>query len=417
MSLFGRAPRVLTYSHDGYGLGHLRRNLRLISGLVAQRSDVSALAVTGCRFAHAFHFPTGVDYLRLPAVTKVANDHYVADGLSLSSEEVTSLRARLICAAVEQFDPDLVLVDRHPLGLKNELEQALRAWRVRRPAGRLVLGLRDIIDAPEVVRAEWREKRHAETIEELFDAVLVYGSRAVYDPIAEYDLPAPVAARVRFTGYVAETPAVQGLQPVLRADDQRAGNRLALCTLGGGKDAFPVAAAFLSAMRRLSGDGWTGLLVAGPYMSEAEWHSLNAAASGGPTVVRRFVTDMPSHLASADAVLCMGGYNTLCEALSVGAAAVVVPRVHPRVEQWIRANAFAARGLVQVIHPDDLQAERVADELRIAGRVDRHARRRAFEDFGRHGLARAVEHLRGQLGAAHDASARQQPVAELVVSR
>src|SRR5205085_3322820 len=111
------------------------------------------------------------------------------------------------------------------------------------------------------------------------------------------------------------------------------------------------------------------------------------AASGMDAVaMRRFVPDLPSHLAAADAVLCMGGYNTLCEALSVGAAAVVVPRVQPRLEQSIRAGAFAARGLVRVVHPDALAPELVARELQDASDDDSNRRMRAFDALGRRGV-------------------------------
>ena len=164
MSGDGRTYRVLTYSHDGYGLGHLRRNLRLIAGLLSRRRNVCVLAVTGCKVAHEFDYPPGVDYLRLPAVTKLSDSRYVADGLAISSDHVVSLRSSIITAAADRFEPDVVLVDRHPLGLNGELADALRVIRARHPATRVVLGLRDVIDVPAAVRAEWSTKGHTATV-------------------------------------------------------------------------------------------------------------------------------------------------------------------------------------------------------------------------------------------------------------
>ena len=392
MSVFPRAPRVLTYSHDGYGLGHLRRNLRLIAGLLAERPEATALAVTGCKFAHAFSPPARVDYLRLPAVTKVDRDSYAADGLAVSGRRMTSLRASVIAAAVEEFEPDLVLVDRHPLGLKGELSNALWRLRARGKPARVVLGLRDIIDAPETVRAEWRDKGHNQTIDQFYDLVLVYGSQAVYDPVAEYQLPTTVASKLQFTGYLADATS-SAARPIVRDLDRRDGARLALCTLGGGKDAFHVASAFVAAISLLRDRGWNGLLVTGPFMSDEDHRRVLTAAESTAVAVRKFVPDLPDHLTSADAVLCMGGYNTLCEALSVGAAAVVVPRVRPRLEQWIRAEAFAARGLVRVIHPDALDALTVARELEVVVNGERERKLHAFAGLGTGGLRKAVELL------------------------
>ena len=399
MSGDDRTYRVLTYSHDGYGLGHLRRNLRLIAGLLSRRPNVCVLAVTGCKVAHEFDYPPGVDYLRLPAVTKLSDSSYVADGLAISGDHVSSLRSSIIAAAADRFEPDVVLVDRHPLGLNGELADALRVLRVRHPATRVVLGLRDIIDAPAAVHAEWTAKGHTAAIDEFYDSVMVYGSQSVFDVVAEYELPASIASKLTFTGYLGlDEPAIVASRPLLRElDDPRS---VALCTLGGGKDAFPVASAFLGAMRLLERDGWRGVLVTGPYMSDGDRSKLDAACPSAGVVIRRFVPDLAAHLGEAAAVLCMGGYNTLCEVLSVGAAAVVVPRATPRLEQLIRARVFEGRGLVRVVHPDALAPATVAEELQFAAVDDRELRLRAFDSLGRGGIARAAAHLDAMLGAA-----------------
>ena len=127
---------------------------------------------------------------------------------------------------------------------------------------------------------------------------------------------------------------------------------------------------------------------------------LDAACTSDTVVIRRFIPDLAAHLDDATAVVCMGGYNTLCELLSVGAAAVVVPRAKPRLEQLIRARTFESRGLVRVVHPDALAAATVAQELRSAAVGDREQRLRAFDALGRGGIARAAAHLSAMLDAA-----------------
>jgi predicted glycosyltransferase len=136
--------------------------------------------------------------------------------------------------------------------------------------------------------------------------------------------------------------------------------------------------------------GWHGVLVTGPYMPEHDRERLQATES---VTVVGFVADVPSYLAAADAVLSMGGYNTLCEALSVNAPVVVVPRVEPRLEQLIRAEAFAARGLVRVVHPEELSASRVAEQLLLASGDDAQSRRRSIEALGGSGVENAAAHL------------------------
>src|ERR1041385_4028461 len=65
-----------------------------------------------------------------------------------------------------------------------------------------------------------------------------------------------------------------------------------------------------------------------------------------------FVTGLPGMFRSLDALVCMGGYNTLVEAVSKGVPTVCVPRTFPRREQLIRARAFERLGLLTVLTPE-----------------------------------------------------------------
>jgi predicted glycosyltransferase len=67
-----------------------------------------------------------------------------------------------------------------------------------------------------------------------------------------------------------------------------------------------------------------------------------------------FSDDMMSLQAAADVVLAMGGYNTVCELLTLRQARVLVPRVKPGQEQCIRAERMVGLGLVRMLHPDQL---------------------------------------------------------------
>jgi predicted glycosyltransferase len=362
----GQGLRVLSYSHDGFGIGHLRRSLRLASQLAQSLPAASVLAATGSRVAQYFEAPPGVDFLKLPSVTKLSNDEYAADGLRLAIHEVTALRAGVLEAAMRLYAPDVVLVDRYPLGMHGEMLQALETLRVRRPDAVVILGLRDILDDPATVRDEWLRKGHAQAISERYDRVLVYGDPRVYDATVEYGFPQELAGMVGFTGYLSEPGS--GSDGMTVRPPRRERERLALCTVGGGKDGAEVAWAFLDAMAGLRGSGWQGLLVTGPFQAEAEVVRLRQAAAPGGVEVRTFIDDLPGRLSTADVVVSMAGYNTMCEVLAAAAPTVVVPRIWPRTEQLIRASRFAAVGVVEMIHPGRLSSHELrAAMLRRAG--------------------------------------------------
>ena len=165
-----------------------------------------------------------------------------------------------------------------------------------------------------------------------------------------------IAKKVRFTGYLnprdAEDDTMSGGSDPLETWSPDAGP-LDLCVVGGGRDGLPLAEAFLKC--RLPGEG---VLVTGPLMpAESRQRLHELAARRGSRRVLEFVTNPCPLFKRADRVIAMGGYNTICEIMAYHKRALIVPRVEPRTEQLIRADRFARRGLLDVLHPDDLRPE------------------------------------------------------------
>jgi predicted glycosyltransferase len=104
----------------------------------------------------------------------------------------------------------------------------------------------------------------------------------------------------------------------------------------------------------------------------------------------------------ADVIVSMGGYNSVCEALSIGRPLVIVPRSTHKVEQRIRAETLAARGLARWIHPNDLSGGKLFEAIDWALSLDRdaHARRVRAVIPVFDGAARLTEYLARWIG--HD---------------
>jgi len=60
---------------------------------------------------------------------------------------------------------------------------------------------------------------------------------------------------------------------------------------------------------------------------------------------------------------------------------VIVPRATHKVEQQIRAETLAARGLARCIHPKDLTGPALAEALEWALRCDRQAHARLVDQI------------------------------------
>ena len=353
-------PGVMFYSHDSYGLGHLRRTLALVRFLRSRR-DFSQLIVTGSPLAHGFQLPGHTDYVKLPSVRKTGRGEYEPRELAMSFNAVSDLRRDLLLSVARNFRPRLLVVDHVPGGLKGELVPTLRYLKAS--SCRLVLGLRDVIDEPEVVRRDWARDGSYELLERLYDQILVYGDRDVYDPVAQYGFSPDMARKTRFVGYLGRERGT-GRRDQVRSSLDVGGRRLALTMVGGGEDGLELLETTLNAIQ-LGHDGpaleW--MLLGGPLLPAQHRRRLRERARECGVFYADFVDDVAAYLDAADVVVSMGGYNSVCELLSLGKHALIVPRVWPRQEQLIRAQALSERGLVRMLEPAELEPQRLLHEL------------------------------------------------------
>jgi predicted glycosyltransferase len=347
--------RVLMYSQDGMGLGHLRRSSNIAHELLRHDESCDVLIVADSPATRVFAARRGIDVLKLPTIIKTGSaswkdSNWRNGSLSMDVRRVIELRSRLILQTFRDFRPDTVLIDHMPVGALGELKPMLDMALGLPAPPRLFLGLRDILDSPAVIRRVWK---HLGAYDYLpaFDAVLVYGSRDIYDATVAYGLGSH-ARRVVYCNYVSPRASHELL-------DHRADEQFVLVTGGGGADAFPLESKVLTALPSLR---MGAVMLTGPNMMATEREALVARAS--PLVRFESSSDKSAEwIQKAAVVVTMGGYNSLCEVLKWRKKAVVVPRQGPSMEQRTRAQLFGERGLVGVLDFDDLTSERLAHEL------------------------------------------------------
>jgi predicted glycosyltransferase len=344
MSLTSNRHRLLIYSHDTFGLGHLRRCRAIAHSLVDHRDDVSVLILSGSPIIGSYGFRPRVDFVRFPGVVKLRNGSYSPQGLDISIEHAVSIREKLIRASAEAYEPDVFLVDKEPLGLRGEVEPTLNLLKKR--GVRLVLGLRDILDDQEYLAEEWTRKGAMPALENLYDDIWVYGGEQIYDPLTGLAVSDKIRRKMVYTGYLRKDPAdvTRGGSP--RTEDLP--SDFILVTTGGGGDGASLIDWVIQAYERDPGIPHTALVVLGPFMPKAEQSAFEARADKvGPKLkVLTFLPDLDRVMQKAKAIIGMGGYNTFCEILSADKPALIVPRTKPRLEQSIRAERMAAAGIV-----------------------------------------------------------------------
>jgi predicted glycosyltransferase len=391
--------RILIYSHDSFGLGHLRRCRAIAHAIVDRFKGVSVLILSGSPIIGSFDFLPRVDFVRIPGVVKLHNGEYQSLGLHIDLDQTMAIRAAIIKQTAESFRPDLFLVDKEPLGLRGEVVPTLNMLKSRGTT--LVLGLRDIMDEPALLLREWKRKKVLPALERLYDDIWVYGLAGFADPLQGVACPAAVRSKMIYTGYLRRSvPRRKTNEPPVTREPY------VLVTVGGGDDGMAVLDWVLAAYEHDPKIPLAAVIVTGPFMkAEQQRHFRERAERLGRIEVLTFDAHLELLMERAEGVVAMAGYNTFCEILSLDKRAILVPRVRPRREQVMRAMRASELELAHTLDPESahdpqlmtdalhdlllqpLPSERGADDMLdgldvitdlVAERVSRPVRRRAI---------------------------------------
>lgn len=356
------APRVLIYSHDTFGLGHIRRCRAIANALVASFPHISILIVSGSSVISSFQFGDGVDYVRIPGVEKQSDGHYGPQHLNLELDDTIRLRTEIIKQTVLSFNPDVVIVDKEPVGLRGELKPALDI--LRRRGARIVLGLRDVLDEPAKLLEEWRHSGALDALDNIYDDIFVYGLESVYQPLAGLPNQHRFAGKTRYLGYLKR--AVPSPMPPNRYP-RITKQPFILVTPGGGGDGAGVIDWVISAYEADPTIALPSLIVFGPFMSREKRKDFAERIARNPKLEGLgFEPRLELLMNRAHCVVAMGGYNTFCEILSFDKPALIVPRVRPRLEQAIRAGRAEELGLIDVLYDPTQNGEGERDPMVMA---------------------------------------------------
>ena len=343
--------RALFYSHDTFGLGHLRRTRAIANALVGAHPGLSVIIISGSPVIGSFEYGNGVDYVRVPGVVKQPDGDYTTMNLKVELDEAVRLREAIIRETASTFQPDLLVVDKEPAGFRGELMSTLDM--LKRRGAHIVLGVRDVMDDPALLRPEWERKGAAEALLTYYSDVVVYGLKNIHEPLASLGLPAAVQNRIRYTGYLRrqlpQEPHLAEYPPLTRG-------QFVLVTTGGGGDGEHLIDWVLSAYESPNAPKVPALICFGPFISRDQRRSfLERIAKLAPVDAIAFDAKIEHLMDRASAIVAMGGYNTFCEILSLDKPALIVPRARPRLEQTIRARRAAELGLVSVLEdPEEI---------------------------------------------------------------
>jgi predicted glycosyltransferase len=364
----GKYQRIMVYSHDAYGLGNLSRMLAICKYLLKSIPNLSILLISGSPMLQSFRLPQGLDYIKLPCLNRGSSGEMAVKYLNADVESTLKLRSELILAAAKNYQPDLVLVDKKPSGIQGELKATIKYFKRNLLKTKFILLLRDILDTPEKTIQEWEKEDYYQIVESVYDRLLVVGMPEIFDLVREYQFNEAIASKVRFCGYIRKESGLKNRRIIRQELGINNNEKLVLVTPGGGEDGYFLINNYLTGLKQqqdsFSQQKIRSLIFCGAEMPQQQQQQIHQQAQTLPGVtVLEFTNDLMSYVNTADAVICMCGYNTITEVLQKGKKAIVIPRIKPGQEQLIRAQAMANVGLIQMIHPEKLQPNILIETL------------------------------------------------------
>ncbi|MCP4335681.1 MAG: hypothetical protein GY785_23785 [Gammaproteobacteria bacterium] len=350
--------RILIYSHDSFGLGHLRRCRSIAHSLVARYKGLSVLILSGSPIIGSFDFKARVDFVRIPGVIKLKDGEYTSLGLHIDLEQTLAMRESIIYHTAVTFKPDIFLVDKEPTGLQGEVRSTLEM--LKQVGCVNVLGLRDVMDECEQLKKEWERKKVLPVLQSLYHDIWVYGLREMGSPVDGIGLSQSTLAKISYTGYLdREIPSERNwVAPI----DPSA--PFILVTAGGGGDGVDMVDWVIRAYESDASLPCRAVVVTGPFMQASGQQDFHERCDALENVeIITFDSYIELLMEKSVAIVAMGGYNTFCEILTLDKPALIVPRSQPRQEQLIRAERAVKLGLVSMIDP---AGERSAREMAAA---------------------------------------------------
>lgn len=343
MDIVSPAAHLLLYSHDTFGLGHIRRNRKIARALVDRFPGLVTTIMTGSNLSGQYTPHPRIKFVELPQVEKQPDGSYRSADPNLTYEQAIRARREAIRHCAQTTPANIFIADKEPLGLGGELKDALDY--LKQTPTELVLGLRDVLDDPETVRQEWNSKGIFDAIDGLYDQIWIYGAKDFYDPLKGIGLPDNVRGSCSYTGFLyqpnpeIEASPLPGLPKTYM-----------LVTAGGGGDGDFLMNAVLDAYEHDPTIPVPSVLLLGPFSQEAEAQAIrDRAASIDRIEVIGFDTQPEALIRQSKAVVGMCGYNTFCEVIARRKPALFVPRQTPRTEQLIRAERAQELGYADMI--------------------------------------------------------------------
>lgn len=357
--------KLMFYCQHILGMGHLIRSMEIVQGLT---DHFQVCFINGGEVVRGFPIPAGVEVINLPAIkTDPEFRELQPVDLTRTLEEVERDRTIQLLHTLNQFQPDVLMVELFPFGRRRFSFELIPLIEAAKANGvKIVSSLRDI-----VVTKQDQAKHEAKIcrlINQYFDQLLIHGDPNLHPLEDSFSRVNDLNCEVHYTGYVAQRPENQQLTLV----DQMALNRpepMILVSVGGGRFGHNLLQGMIGAAEVLRGCIPHHIhMFAGPFIPDQVFWDLKQAGRDFPNLtIHRYTPNLLAYMEKADLSVNMSGYNTTMNILTTGVRALMLPFTgNDDQEQTMRVQRLEQLGRVQMLKTADITPVRLAQRVKEA---------------------------------------------------
>jgi len=353
------APRLLFYTVNGLGLGHVTRQLAIARAVRRARPLTQFLFLTTSEADNVI-YREGFPSVKLPSKSAIVRT-------GLRPRVFNKLTHSVVLSTVSAFNPAVMVVDSFPAGASQELLPTL-SWEMRRAF---------------VFRAQQAERAYDPFLQ---SALSAYDLCIIPHRDGTEEIPVPESVKQIWTGEIF----IRSREDALTRDEAREvlglpqdARVLYVSFGGGGEDELQNALAItLEAARGL---GWTLVVADAPLAATRAFEK-----SCDVDFVRIRHYPMAEYFNAFDAAVSAAGYNTAAELMHFGVPAILIPFARGLDDQFARVKKLESEGAALAGTLDTEQLRKQLIELMHTGVASRLSSK-AKERVPNNGAAAAAE--------------------------
>ena len=343
------------YCQHILGMGHLIRSVEIVRGLIP---DFQICFINGGQIIPEFEFPTEIEVINIPAVKTDSefNELRPVDD-SLTMAEVETVRTKMLLDTCDRFQPDILIIELFPFGRRRFSFELIPLLEKAKAMGtKIVSSVRDIVVTKQ--NQQRHEEKVCRLINKYFDLLLIHGDPNFVKLNLSFSRIDDLNCPVHYTGYV--------VQPVPKTHQIILDKPTILVSVGGGRFGHDLLECVARTAPILRDKIPHHIQVfTGAFSPDEVLIKLQDLTKDSDNITcDRYTTNLLDYMLQADLSIGMGGYNTTMNILSTGVKAMMMAfQGNNDKEQETRLQKLDSLGRVKMIHPQDLQPEKFAEQI------------------------------------------------------